>query len=113
MFEIFQSEKSKEFFFRLKAKNGQTILSSEGYKTKSACQNGIESVKSNAPEDRRYDRQMSKDGKFYFNLKAANGQVIGSSQRYTAENSRENGIDSVKRNAPSAPLSDLTVAASP
>ena len=48
-FEVYQSGKNNEFRFRLKAANGQTILSSEGYKTKASCLNGIESVKKNAP----------------------------------------------------------------
>jgi len=46
-FEVYQSGKKNEFLFRLKADNGQTILSSEGYATKASCLNGIESVKRN------------------------------------------------------------------
>jgi uncharacterized protein YegP (UPF0339 family) len=47
-FEIHQSPKNKEFYFRLKAKNHQVILASEGYKTKASCQRGIASVVQNA-----------------------------------------------------------------
>ena len=36
--------------FDLKAGNGEVIATSEGYKTKASCENGIESVKKNAPE---------------------------------------------------------------
>lgn len=43
-------DKAGEYRFRLKAKNGQIIGSSEGYKTWDNCMNGIESVKLNAPE---------------------------------------------------------------
>jgi len=43
-------DKAGEFRFRLKASNGQIIATSEGYKTKASCLNGIESVKKNAPE---------------------------------------------------------------
>lgn len=46
-FELY-ADKSGEFRFRLKAKNGENILSSEGYKAKAGCLNGIESVKKNA-----------------------------------------------------------------
>ena len=48
-FEVYQ-DKAGEFRFRLKAKNGQNIGKSEGYKTKASCLNGIESVGKNAPE---------------------------------------------------------------
>jgi len=108
MFEIFQSEKSGEFYFRLKAKNGQQILGSEGYTSKSACTNGIESVKKNSPEDGRYERKESKNGKHYFNIKAGNGQVIGKSQMYEGASGMENGIESVKKNAAGAEVKDLT-----
>lgn len=48
-FEVY-TDKGGEFRFRLKAKNGEIIATSEGYKTKPSCLNGIESVKKNAPE---------------------------------------------------------------
>ncbi|MBR6749881.1 MAG: YegP family protein [Bacteroidaceae bacterium] len=99
---VITTRKNGEFQFNLKATNGQVILSSEGYTTLAACKNGIESVKKNSPEDARYERKESTNGKFYFNLKATNGQVIGSSQMYQSEDSRDNGIESVKRNAPDA-----------
>ena len=67
-----------------------------------ACKNGIESVKRNAPEDARYDRKEAKNGAPYFNLKATNGQVIGTSEMYSSVAARENGIESVKKNAPDA-----------
>ena len=40
----------KQYYFNLKADNGQVILFSEGYTTKPACLNSIESVKKNAPD---------------------------------------------------------------
>lgn len=91
-----------EFQFNLKAGNGQTILASEGYTTQAACDNGIESVRKNAPDDDRYERKESSNGKFYFNLKAGNGQIIGNSEIYESLAARENGIESVKKNAPDA-----------
>ncbi len=96
-----------EFQFNLKAENGQVILTSEGYTSRSSCDNGIESVKKNAPDDGRYERLDSKNEKFYFNLKAANGQVIGTSQMYESAQGRDNGIASVKSNAPGASVDDL------
>jgi uncharacterized protein YegP (UPF0339 family) len=91
-----------KFHFNLKAGNGQIILSSEMYESKSAAENGIESVKKNAGDDGRYDRKTSSNGKPFFSLKASNGQIIGSSEMYESESARDNGIDSVKSNAPGA-----------
>ncbi len=97
-----------EFQFSLKAGNGQEILRSEGYKTKDACENGIASVKRNAQDASKFDSKTSKDGKFYFNLKATNGQIIGTSEMYETQAACTNGIDSVKKNAPEATLEDKT-----
>ena len=48
-FEVY-ADKAGEFRFRLKAKNGEIIATSEGYKAKASCLNGIASVKKNAPD---------------------------------------------------------------
>ena len=106
-FELYKSSPDNQFRFRLKAGNGEIILHSEGYETKQSCENGIASVKDNAPYDARYER---KNGPVYyrFNLKAANNRVIGSSEAYTTLSGRDNGIESVKKNAPDAPVADLT-----
>ncbi|UNY97997.1 YegP family protein [Zhouia spongiae] len=106
MFELFQSEKNDKFYFNLKAKNGQVILSSQGYESKSGANNGINSVKENAGDDSKYERKTASNGKFHFNLKAGNGQIIGSSQMYSSEAGMENGIESVKNNAPEAETED-------
>lgn len=96
-----------QYRFVLKAGNGEVILTSELYKTKASAQNGIESVQRNSPEDNRYERLEAKNGKPYFNLKAANYQVIGTSQLYSSEQSREKGIESVKNNGSSTTIKDL------
>lgn len=106
-FEI-TTRKNGECQFNLKAGNGQVILSSEGYTTKAACNNGIESVRKNSQDDNKFERKTSSNGKPYFNLKATNGQIIGTSEMYESESSRENGIESVKKNAPDAAISDLS-----
>lgn len=95
-----------EFQFNLKADNAQTILTSEGYASRASCDNGIESVRTNSNDDNRFERKTSANGKFFFNLKATNGQVIGTSEMYESEKSRENGIESVKSNAPNASVDD-------
>lgn len=100
-FEIY-TNKSGEFRFRLKASNGQTILASEGYTTKAARDNGIESVRKNSQDEKRFVNGVSKSDQPYFNLTATNGQVIGKSEMYNSEASRDNGIESVMKNAPEA-----------
>ena len=104
-FEI-KKDKAGKFRFNLKAGNGQVILGSEAYNSKSACDNGIESVRKNSADDGRFERKTAKNGKAYFNLKATNGQVIGASQMYASNASMENGIASVKNNAPDASVDD-------
>ena len=97
-----------EFQFNLKANNGQTILASEGYVTKANCLNGIESVKRNSQDDSKFDSKTSSNGKPYFNLKATNGQIIGNSEMYESVAAKDNGIASVKNNAPDATIDDTT-----
>ncbi|MCU7944733.1 MAG: YegP family protein [Candidatus Thiodiazotropha sp. (ex Cardiolucina cf. quadrata)] len=94
--------------FHLKTSNGQIILASEGYKAKSSCTNGIASVQKNASDDARYDRKETKSGKQMFNLMAGNNQVIGTSESYESVAARDNGIESVKKNAAGAKVDDLT-----
>ena len=103
---VISTRKNGEFQFNLKAGNGEVILTSEGYSAKASCLNGIESVKKNAPDDNRYDRKEAKNGKHFFNLKAGNGQIIGSSEMYESASGRDKGIESVKRNAPDATTDD-------
>jgi len=110
-FEIFKSRANQNYYFRLKAPNGEIILGSEGYTTKANCNNGISSVKTNAPSDSNYDRLTANNGQYYFNLRSAhNGQVIGTSEMYVSTQGRDNGVESVKRNAPIANVVDLTEA---
>lgn len=99
--------KNGELFFNLHAANGQVILTSEMYQEKRGATNGIESVRTNAPDDGRYERKTSKD-QHYFTLKAANGKTLGRSEMYTTAAAMEKGVESVKKNAPDAKVEDLT-----
>jgi len=106
-FEISLSKNDK-YLFNLKAGNGQVILSSQMYESKASALNGVESVKTNGGNDARFERATSTAGQPYFTLKAANGQVIGRSEMYSSTTAMENGIQSVKNNAPDASVVDLT-----
>jgi len=101
-------DKAGQFRFNLKAKNHEIILQSEGYITSQGCDNGIASVRENSPLDHRYDRLRSRDEKYYFNLKARSGEIIGTSETYNQRASMEGGIAAVKREAPTAEVKDLT-----
>jgi uncharacterized protein YegP (UPF0339 family) len=96
-FELCKSSDG-QFRFILKAGNGETILTSELYKTEDSARNGIASVQKNSADDSRFEKKESGNGKYFFNLKAVNHQVIGSSQMYGSASSRDTGIDSVKTN---------------
>ena len=105
--------------FDLKAGNGQVIATSEVYTTETACRNGIASVQKNAPvagvEDQtvegyaavshpKFEMYQDKAGEYRFRLKATNGQIIATSEGYTAKASCLNGIESVQKNAPEAEI---------
>ncbi|NDI99478.1 YegP family protein [Flavobacterium sp. LaA7.5] len=98
-----------DYQFNLKASNGEIILTSQGYASKAGCQNGIESVRVNSQDDSNFDRNESSNGKPFFNLRAANGLIIGTSQMYASVAARDNGIESVKKNAPDATIDDQTI----
>lgn len=106
-FEIFK-DKGDEFRFRLKAGNGQVVLSSEGYTSKAGAQNGIESVQKNCADKSNFESTTTSTGKFRFNMKAKNGQVIGTSQSYESEAARDNGIEAVARAAQGAKIEDVS-----
>lgn len=95
-----------EYQFSLKAGNGEGILASEGYASKAGCEGGIESVRKNSQDDSKFDKKESSNGKYFFNLKATNGQIIGTSEMYESSSGRDNGIASVQKNAPDATVED-------
>lgn len=107
-FEIFVGE-NDEYYFHLKARNGEIILQSEGYKTKQGCENGIRSVRENAKDKENFERLKSDDNQDYFVLKAQNHKIIGVSEMYTSKGGMENGIRSVMVNSQITEVNDTTV----
>lgn len=105
-FEIIKATNG-QYFFHLKSANGEIILASERYEAKGGARNGIASVRENAPLDARYERKIARNGEPMFNLKAANHEIIGTSETYRSVQGRENGIAAVKRDAPGAQTDDL------
>lgn len=102
--------------FDLKATNGQVIATSEVYTSKASCENGVQSVRLNSGagvEDHtvepieaikhpKYEMYTDKAGEYRFRLKAKNGEIIAVSEGYTTKAACENGIESVRKNAPDA-----------
>ncbi|MFZ3207148.1 MAG: YegP family protein [Pseudomonas sp.] len=101
-----KTAKDGQFHFNLLAGNGEIILTSELYKSKPSALNGIESVQKNAQREGAFEVKPAAGGKFHFVLKATNGQVVGQSQLYASEAGCQNGVESVKKNAPAATLHD-------
>ena len=107
--------------FDLTAANGQVIATSEVYAAKSVCLKGVESVRKNAPlaklEDQtredfrkvtnpKFELYRDKAGAFRFRLKARNGEIIATSESYTSRAACENGMESVRKNAPEAEIAE-------
>lgn len=103
---IIKKSSDNQFYFNLHAINAKIILTGERYTSKQNCKKGITSVKVHAPFDKNYERKTATNGQFHFNLKAANGEVIGKSEMYTTKAARDNGIEAVKRDAPNADTED-------
>jgi len=104
-FVISKGKDGKDYFV-LKAGNGEVIMSSQGYKSASGCENGIESVRVNSQDESKFEVRTAKDGRDYWVLKANNGQEIGRSQMYKTKSGCANGMKSVAKNAPDAKLVD-------
>ena len=106
-YELKKTETGK-FHFTLNAGNHEVILSSQLYPEKGSAQNGIESTRTNGTHEARYERKLSAMGEPYFLLKAPNGQVIGTSEMYGSEASRDNGVRAVVANSGSVIVKDLS-----
>ena len=106
-FEIFKG-KDQQFYFRLKASNGEIIGKTEGYTTKQSAETGIASVKVNSRYRNSFELKESSNDQWYFNLKAQNSEIILTSETYVSKQGAENGIESVMNNAPDAKVIDLT-----
>lgn len=105
-FELYK-DKAGEYRFRLKGDDG-VMLSSEGYAAKSSAENGIESVKKNAAEPKRFETRESSSGKPYFVLKSGNGQIVAQSGMCDSAADCDSLIAAVAAVAPGAPVDDQT-----
>lgn len=105
----FEVKKSKGGYrYNLKAPNGQIILSSEQYASKSGVENAIRSVKENSKRKGQFEERKATNGESYFVVKAKNGEIIGRSETYKSSAGRKNGMESVQKNASGAKTDDQT-----
>lgn len=108
--------------FDLRAGNGEAIATSEVYKTEAACRKGLESVRRNAPnaklEDQtanepsmtcpKFELYVDKAGAYRFRLRSRNGAIIAVSEPYSTKTGCLDGIESVRKNANSAEISNFS-----
>lgn len=87
------------FLFTLHADEGDVVLISEWYTARGSCKNGVDAVRLNAQDRKRYRQRVSDEGCFYFVLTAANGKTVGVSSMFSSEQACELGIFQVMRAA--------------
>ncbi len=107
-FEISMDE-NEDYFFKLKGAGGELMLQSEAYKTKQSCESGLKTLKSVATENENYERNKTKNNKFYFVLKAKNGKVLGTSANYATRSILESVLRSVLNNVATYTTTDTTL----
>ena len=100
------SRTSGQYWYHLRADNGEIVQSGEGYTSKASCEKGIQSVKANC-QPQRFESFFNA-GQYGFNHIAANGETIGRSEKYTTAQSRDHGLQVVMREAPEAQVQDLS-----
>lgn len=108
VFEIYQNKENDLYYFQTKNGNGRILMSSQGYKSKQSTKVGISSVIENIVLAERFAHHSKKNGQVYFQLKAANGEVIADSQVYDDQASMETDIESLMKDVPKASILDLT-----
>lgn len=106
-FELLKNDNG-QFHFSLKNDNGSTLLRSETYVSRPSAENGIASVKKNSALPERFDKLQASDGRAYFNLKAANHQIVGTSPMFAKAETRDDAINTVQAQAEHAQVHDKT-----
>lgn len=110
-YELFWSPKDRQYYFRLKAGNSEPIFQSEGYVRKAGAENGIHVLRQRAQDLNNYLQHGTLLTHYWFTVLAANGEPLGRSETYPDKSPMLVGVYSVQRNAPIAPVLDLTALA--
>lgn len=104
-FEIEKSE-NDQYFFRLRSSGDKILLYSETFTTKASAKGSIASVKANATTGSRYESRKTTDDRYYFVLKAGNGEILGRGTYQDTATSRDAAIATTKKEAPDAKTVD-------
>lgn len=106
-FELFKATNG-QFYWNLKASNGERVCQSEGYREKQGAFTGIQSCKNNAATLQNFELFQGKNGQHYWHLKARNGEIVAQSEGYVSKQGANDGAVACHRIAPTAPINDLT-----
>ncbi len=93
--EVFQG-KDQKHYFRVVAGNGENVLASEAYESKQAAEKGLTRALENGTDEDRFEQRVSRDGQYYFVLKAANHVVLGRSELYVTRFGAERGARALR-----------------
>ncbi|MCP4445424.1 MAG: YegP family protein [Myxococcales bacterium] len=83
------------YYFNLKAANGEIVLQSQAYGSEAAAMNATFAIVDSGALKGSYDIEKAKEGQYYFNLKAANGEIIGTSEMYYSKSNAKRAVNSV------------------
>jgi len=97
-FETYKGN-NNEFYFRLMDSTNKILLSSEGYKQKENLMTGIEAVKKNLPILSSVEKKIAQNGKYFFNVKSTNGQVVGTSSMFDSPDLRDKWLGEIQKEA--------------
>jgi uncharacterized protein YegP (UPF0339 family) len=84
-------------YFRLRAGNGEIVLQSEGYASPSGAEAGMDAVEANGTVPDNYVILEAANGQHYFNLVAANHEIIGRGELYVSKYNAQRGAETVRR----------------
>jgi hypothetical protein len=109
-----------QWYFDLLAGNGQTIATSELYVSQYNAQRAVSAVETlvaaanvaMAAPEAKFQVFRGFDGKYYFHLRATNGEIVLQSQAYTRRSSAIDGTSSVRANGTDASRYEQRVTAS-
>ena len=100
---------TSDYHWALTARNAQTMLSSRIYAEKAGAETGIETCRTNSADEARYERIAANDSRYYFVLRAADGEIIGTSETYHSAHAREQAIVLCKESGPLARIAYASV----
>lgn len=93
-FNVFKGLDGK-YYFNLKAANGEIVLASQAYTTKTSAKKGVASIRENGGDAANYELRDAQNDQVYFVLKAANGKVIATGETYVSESNAEAAVESI------------------